>query len=69
MTKPPSVNLHLAEAQSCITVARTLLVDQTREDVRKQIEELLVRAENKIDAASAVLNNLRSRLDDVGKQL
>jgi hypothetical protein len=69
MTKLPSVNLHLAEAQSCITVARTLLVDQMREDVRKQIEELLVRAESKIDAASAVLNNLRSRLDDVGKQL
>jgi hypothetical protein len=31
MTKLPSVNLHLAEAQSCITVARTLLVDQMRE--------------------------------------
>lgn len=65
----PKINLHLAEAQSCITVARTLLADLLHEDDRKKIEELMSRAEDKIDAASAVLGNLRSRLDDISDQL
>lgn len=65
----PKVNLHLGEAQSAVTVARTLLKEKMHEDDRKQIEELLVRAEDRIDSASAVLNNIRSRLDDIGDQL
>jgi hypothetical protein len=65
----PTVNLHLAEAQSCITVARALLAEKLHKDDRKQIEELLAHAESKMDTASAVLGNLRARLDDVRNQL
>ena len=65
----PKVNLHLAEAQSAITVARTLLADHLHEEDRKKIEELLQRAEDKMDKANSVLFNLRSRLDDISDQI
>lgn len=64
----PKVNLHLAEAQSAITVARTLLAEQLHADDRKKIEELMLRAEDKIDDASSLLGDLRARLDVIGDQ-
>lgn len=65
----PSINLHLAAAQSCFTVVRTLLKEKLHEDDRKKEDELLLRAEDALDKASALLGNLRSRLDDIGDQL
>lgn len=65
----PTVNLHLAKAQSCMTVARTLLAEKLHEDDRKKIEELLAEAEDKMDAANLLLGDLRSRLDAIGDQI
>ena len=65
----PTVNLRLASAQSCLTVVRTLLADALHEDDRKKMDELLIRAENDMDAASALLGDLRGRLDTIGNQL
>lgn len=65
----PSVNLHLAKAQSCVTVARTLLAELLHAGDRKKIEELLADAESAMDSASSVCGNLRERLDAVSDQL
>lgn len=65
----PSVNLHLAKTQSCLTVARTLLAEKLHETDRKQIEDLLAEAESSMDSASAVLLNIRQGLDDAVSQL
>lgn len=65
----PKVKFHLADAQSAITAARTLLKEQLHEDDRKPIEELLTRAEDKLDSADAVLGNIRARLDGISDQL
>jgi hypothetical protein len=65
----PTVNLHLAEAQSCMTVARTLLAEKLHEDDRKKIEELIARAEDAMDKANLLLGDLRSRIDAVSDQI
>lgn len=65
----PTINLHLAKAQGCCTTIRALLRENMHEDDRKQYDDLLVDAENSMDRASALLSELRSRLDGVSDQL
>ncbi len=65
----PTVNLDIERAHSALTVLRTLLAEQIHDDDRKQIDELIDKATSALDKASAVLSNLRSRLNDVADQL
>lgn len=65
----PTINLHLASAQSCMAVVRQLISEKIHDDDSAQMRELLERGEAALDAASSLLGNLRSRLDTIGDQL
>ena len=65
----PTINLHLASAQAALAIVRTLLTEKMHEDDSKQMREILVRAEDAMDAASNLLGDLRSQLNRVRDQL
>lgn len=65
----PSINLHLASAQSSLAIVRQLLAEKMHDDDSAQIRELLERGETALDFAGSLLGDLRSRLDTIGDQL